>query len=132
MKKYILVCSLFFITPLWAKVSADRIKGWLELDATQKNIENMITKYNDLDAQLKNDANELLQQSIDGADEIAESDPYAALIMYHKIKTLKDVTNDRSLEIAEINKKFKELSLYIDKQYKELHEMRRKHLQFPC
>ena len=131
MKKYILILTLFFIIPLHAKVSTDRIKGWLELDEIQKNCNAMIEKYKAVDAQLKNDANEILEQGIAGAQEIADSDPYAALVMYHKIKTLKDVTIRNSLDIAVVNKRFQELSDYVDQQYKELREIRLKHLRFP-
>lgn len=130
MKKYLLF-SLLLILPLSAKVSPDRIKGWLELDDIQKNLQAMIQKYDQLNIELKNDANEVLQQGIDGADEIAKSDPYAALVMYHKIKTLKDTSARRSLEIAAVNKRFQELSDYIDKQYKELRDIRLKHVRFP-
>ncbi len=130
MKKYLLL-SLLIIMPLWAKVSTDRIKGWLTLDDTQKNIESLMNKYTLLDNELKKDANEILEQGIDDANEIAQSDPYAALVMYHKIKTVKDISVKKSLEIADTNKRFKELCDYIDQQYKELRQIRLKHLRFP-
>jgi hypothetical protein len=130
MKKYLLL-SLLIIAPLSGRVSADRIKGWLELDDIQKNMQAMINKYNQLDVELKNDTNEFLQQGIDSADEIAESDPYAALLMYHKIKTLKDVSIRKIQDIMDINQRFQELSDYVDRQYKELREIRLKHLRFP-
>ena len=128
---------LFFIllvatTPTLARdVSNDRIKGWLQLDDIQKNLNATIDKYNDLDIELKKETNAVLEQGIAGADEIAQSDPYAALIMYHKMKTVKDKAVHSSLEIAAVNKRFKELCDEIDKAYKELGNIRRKHLQFP-
>lgn len=131
MKKYILFFVLFLTAPLYTKVSTDRIKGWLELDEIQKNCNAMIKKYEMIDAELKNDANEILEQGIAGAQEIADSDPYAALVMYHKIKTLKDLTIRNSLDIAAVNKRFKELSNYVDLQYKELRDIRLKHIRFP-
>lgn len=131
MKKYLLFFGLITIFNISARVSADRIKGWLELDDIQKNLQAMIQKYDQLDVQLKNDANQVLQQGIDGANEIAESDPYAALVMYRKMKTLADVSINKSLDIAAVNQRFQELVDYIDKQYKELRDIRLKHLRFP-
>ncbi len=130
MNRYFLL-ALLTMSPLGARVSNDRIKGWLELDEIQKNAQSMIQKYNLLDAQLKDETNDIMQQGIDGADEIAESDPYAALVMYHNIKSLKNISRQRSKEITAINKRFQELSDYVDQQYKELHDIRTKHIRFP-
>lgn len=131
MKKYLLCFGLLTTLSVCARVSTDRIKGWLELDEIQRNINTMMDKYKAIDVQLKHDANEILEQGIAGAQEIADSDPYAALVMYHKVKTLKDVTVRNSLDIAAVNKRFQELSDYVDQQYKELREIRLKHLRFP-
>ena len=129
MKKFLLL--LIIALPLSAKVPPDRIKGWLELDMIQKDAQDLMHKYELLDNELKKDANELLQQGIDSADELAQSDPYAALIMYHKMKKVKDISVQKSREIESTQKRFKELSDYVDRQYKELRQIRLKHLQFP-
>ena len=131
MNKILLFLGLLTLSPICARVSNDRIKGWLQLDDIQKNAQAMIQKYTELDAQLKDETNDIMQQSIDGADEIAQSDPYAALAMYHKIKTLKTISAQRSKEIIAINKRFQELSDYVDAQYKELLRIRAKHIRFP-
>ncbi len=130
MQRYFLL-FLLITSPLLTKVPPSRIQGWLELDDIQKNAQAMIYKYELLDNELKKDANEILQQAVDGADELAKSDPYAALVMYHKIKTIKDISVEKSLEIAANKKRFQELSDDIDAQYKELRDIRRKHLRFP-
>ncbi|MDP3788012.1 MAG: hypothetical protein Q8Q60_01680 [Candidatus Chromulinivorax sp.] len=131
MKKYLLILSLLMTMPLWSRVSADRIKGWLELDDIQKNAQALMNKYELLDNELKKDANEFLQQGIDEADELATSDPYAALIMYHNIKNVKNISIEKSQEIVANKKRFQELSDYVDLQYKELRQIRLKHLRFP-
>ena len=131
MKKYLLFLGLLIISPICARVSNDRIKGWLELDDIQKNAQAMIQKYTELGAQLKNETNDIMESGIDAADEIADSDPYAALVMYHNMKELKTISLQRSKEIAVINKRFQELSDYVDVQYKELLRIRAKHIRFP-
>lgn len=133
MKQYLLFLMFLVIAiPLGARqVSTDRIKGWLELDKIKQNLTAMINKYNNFDITLKKEMNAILEQAIDGADEIADSDPYAALMMYGNMKTLIDKAEYTSDEIAAINKRFKELIDEINKAYKELTDIRRKHLQFP-
>src|SRR3989339_112880 len=127
MNKNLLFLGLFMLSPICAKVSNDRIKGWLQLDDIQKNAQVMIQKYTELDAQLKDETNDIMQSGIDSADEIAQSDPYAALMMYHNMKELKAISAQRSKEIIAINKRFQELSDYVDAQYKELLRIRAKH-----
>ena len=131
MKKYLFFLGLLTLSPICARVSNDRIKGWLELDDIQKNAQAMIQKYTELGAQLKDETNHIMESGIDAADEIADSDPYAALVMYHHMKELKTISLQRSKEIAAINKRFQELSDYVDAQYKELLRIRAKHIRFP-
>jgi hypothetical protein len=114
-----------------SKTSPDRIKGWLQLDEIKQKMNANIAKYTQIDAQLKQETNEILQESIDAADELAQDDPTAAYALYHDMKKLVNATIATSLDIAAINKKFKELSDYVDQQIKELCTIRRKHLQFP-
>lgn len=130
MKKYLLIIFLMSL-PLSAKVPPERIKGWLELDAIQKNAQSFIQKYQLLSFELQKEANELLQQGIDEADDLAQADPYAALTIYHKIKTVKDISAEKLAAMQAAQERFQELSDYVDLQYKELRKIRLKHLQFP-
>lgn len=125
----IVTCSI--ITIHAKQVSADRLKGWLTLNEIKQNINTTIEKYNGIEAQLKKETNALLQDGIDSADQLADHDPLAALYIYENMKKLTKKTNKTTLDIAAINEKYKQLSDYIDQQFKELSDMRRKHLQFP-
>ncbi|MBP6869441.1 hypothetical protein KBC04_00945 [Candidatus Babeliales bacterium] len=131
--KYLLYCvTLLFCTqPIASKVSNDRIKAWLELGALRQKVDNNIKKYTNLQAELKQETNAILQQGIDEADELAQDDPYAALVMYYDLKKLQDSAVTTSLDIDAINEKFQALSDYVTKTIKELEAIRRKHLQFP-
>lgn len=130
MKKHVLIL-LVFIFPMTARDTPNRIKGWLELNEIKQKVDGAIEKYNTMQTELKNETNLILQEGITAGDEVAAADPYAALVMYQTLKKLKDATHKTSLDIALVNKKFQELSDYIDLQYKELYTIRRKHLQFP-
>lgn len=129
--KYLLLC-LVHTQITYTAVSTNRIKGWLELDSIKQKITNNIEKYNNLEAELKNETNAILEESIQAADELAQDDSYAALVMYRDMKQLKNKTKKSSLDIAAINKRYEQLSDYIDQTFKELVTIRRKHLQFPC
>ena len=128
--KTLVLCIIFMQLTL-ARTSPDRIKGWLQLDEIKQKMNANIEKYTQIDAQLKHETNEILQNGIDAADELANNDPVAAYALYHDMKKLQKKTVTTSLNIAAINKKFKELSDYVDQQIKELCTIRRKHLQFP-
>ncbi len=129
--KKILILCIFFTQDTQARTSPDRVKGWLQLDQIKQKMQAEIAKHTQLDAQLKNETNEILQESIDAADELAQSDPTAAYALYHDMKKLQKKTMESSLNIVAINKKFQELSDFVDQQIKELCTIRRKHLQFP-
>ncbi len=127
----VLVLSIISSTMITPKTSPDRIKGWLQLDEIKQKMNDNIKKYTQIEAQLKNETNEILEESIDAADKLAQTDPTAAYALYHDMKKLQHQTLTTSLNIQSINKKFKELSDYVDQQIKELCTIRRKHLQFP-
>ncbi len=134
MKKYtilLFVISCINTLNVQSKTSPDRIKGWLQLDQIKQKLQANIVKYTNIDAQLKQETNEILQESIDAADELAQHDPTAAYALYHDMEQLKNKTIATSLDVRAINKKFTELSNYVDQQIKELCTIRRKHLQFP-
>jgi hypothetical protein len=126
-----LIIGMIHSHTILTRTSPDRIKGWLQLDEIKQKMNMNIEKYRLIDAQLKNETNEILQESIYAADELAQSDPTAAYALYHDMKKLVNTTKATSLDIIAINKKFKELSDYVDQQIKELCTIRRKHLQFP-
>jgi multidrug resistance efflux pump len=86
------------------------IKGWLELDALQKNIRTMSTKYENLQAHLKEETNLILEKSMHAAQELAQQDPYAALIMNYDMQRLIDKVDATSIDIDAINEKYKKLS----------------------
>lgn len=125
---FLLVCSTHAI---FSKVSNERIKAWLELGALRQKMDENIIKYNNLEAELKNETNQILEQGIDAGDQLAQDDPYAALVMYYDLRKLKNKTTKTSLDIKTINKKFQNLSDYITKTIKELEAIRRKHLYLP-
>jgi len=125
---FFLVCSM---QTLFTKVSNERIKAWLELGALRQKMDENIIKYNNLEAELKNETNQILEQGIDAGDQLAQEDPYAALVMYYDLRTLKNKTIKTSLDIKATNKKFQDLSDYITKTIKELEAIRRKHLYLP-
>ncbi|MGZ6255136.1 MAG: hypothetical protein ACXWL5_04065 [Candidatus Chromulinivorax sp.] len=131
-KTAILFFTIIATSSLQSKtMQPNEIKAWLELDALKKNMQNMITKYSNLQADLKNQANQILEKSIQTADELAQSDPYAALVMNYDMQRLIDKVDKTSLDINAIEKKYEELKNYINKSIKELLAMRRKSLQFP-
>lgn len=90
-----------------------------------------IIKYNNLEAELKEETNQILEQGIYAGDQLAENDPYAALVMYYDLQKLTNKTVQTHLDIKAINKKFQDLSDYITKTIKELEALRRKHLYLP-
>jgi len=113
------------------KVPASEIKVWLELDAVRQKMNANITKYTNLQAELTNDTNSILESSIQVADNLVDDDRHAALAIYYEMQKLKNRTDQNNLNIQEVNKKYKQLSRYVDQQIKELTDARRKHLQFP-
>lgn len=134
MKLKTIMYMIFFISSAdltFAKVTPERLKAWLELGKLRQKMDENVKKYNNLEAELKQETNEILEQGIDAGDAMAEQDPYAALFMYYDLRKLKDTTIQKSLDIQTINKKFQDLSDYITKTIKELEAIRRKHLQFP-
>ena len=131
-KLYLLAMTLCLMSSVQAKqVSADRLNGWLQLKDIQDKSRAMITKYMHLQAQLKMQASTLLQEGIGAADQLADHDPLAALYIYDSLKQVRKETDQTSLDIDAINKKYQKLCDYVDLQIKELSNIRRKHLQFP-
>lgn len=133
MKKILINCLILLcnLTIQSKSMQPNEIKAWLELDSLKKNIQIMITKYNNLQAELKNQTNKVLEKSIKTADELAQSDPYAALVMNYDIQRLINKVETTTLDIHAIEEKYEELKNYINKSIKELLAMRRKSLQFP-
>lgn len=133
--KFNLILYSFFILCLthtiFAKVSNERIKTWLELGALRQKMDENILKYNNLEAELKEETNQILEQGIYAGDQLAENDPYAALVMYYDLHKLTKKTVQTHLDIKAINKKFQDLSDYITKTIKELEALRSKHLHLP-
>jgi|GEM_PF-2143661 len=128
---YFVCCILYTNQILSNKVPASEIKVWLELDAVRQKMNANITKYTNLQAELTNDTNSILESSIQVADNLVDDDRHAALAIYYEMQKLKNRTDQNNLNIQEVNKKYKQLSRYVDQQIKELTDARRKHLQFP-
>lgn len=126
-----IICLMLYSTIQGKSMQPNEIKSWLELDSMQKNITTMMRKYQNMQAHLKDDANHMLEKSIEAADELAKSDPYAALVMHYDMQRLIKEVNQTSLDIDAINEKYEELSDYINQSIKELLALRRKSLQFP-
>lgn len=124
----LLLCTAHVTFP---KVSNERLKAWLELGDLRQKMDNNIVKYENLQAELTNETNKLLEEGIQAGDELAQSDPYAALVTYYDLQHLQKKAKKTSLDIAAINKKFQNLSDYITKTIKELEAIRRKHLYLP-
>lgn len=124
----LLLCMTHAIFP---KVSNERLNAWLQLGDLRQKMDNNIIKYDNLQAELTNETNTLLEQGIQAGDELAQKDPYAALVMYQDLQQLQKKAEKTNLDIAAINKKFQNLSDYITKTIKELEAIRRKHLYLP-
>lgn len=131
--KYIIYSVLLLCTPhaIFPKVSNERLNGWLQLGDLRQKMDNTIIKYDNLQAELTNETNTLLEQGIHGGDELAQKDPYAALVIYRDLELIQKKAEKTNLDIAAINKKFQNLSDYITKTIKELESIRRKHLHLP-
>ncbi len=128
----ILIFGCCLSLQLQARVAPDRVKAWLQLDQIKQKMQENIAKYSQLQASVKNESNGILEQSIDAADQLAQDDPVAAYALYHDMQKFKNKTRATDLDIESINKKFQEISDYVDLQVRQLKEIRRKHLQFPC
>lgn len=129
---YMIIISGCVEVNIAAKTPANRVAGYLQLDQLQHNIKNLITENQSQAASIQNKTNLVLKNGIIAADDLADNDPVASYAIYHDLNKLAKSTEESCNKIAKINEKFKNLQAYIQLQIKELANIRRKHLQFPC
>lgn len=132
---YLLVCATFYIhtRPILQGKDAKmhELESWLTLDHLKKKLESMMTKYTNIQTELKNETNQVLVNGIQQAEQVAQKDPYAALLINYELKKLVNQVDATSLDIDAINTKYQELTAYIEQSIKELSAMRLRSLRFP-